>query len=256
MKNLLLFFVDEDHIEYVSELVGSITLAALALFVVVMLLICLTKKNFNTKSVTYGAICVAASFALSFLKVSPVVYGGSITLASLVPVMMYAYCFGLGKGLLIGLVTGLLNFIQSPYILTPVTFLLDYVLAFSSIGLMGLARKFGKNTLFNVLMGVLLVYGARFLFHFVSGLIYFDLGQVWAELPKDNGIVYSLLYNVTYLVPDAVIAGIVFTVMIKTNNFQLLMNLMNPPRKVEVLAGEVASQTEAESTNAKNDKTR
>lgn len=76
----------------------------------------------------------------------PVTYGGSITLASFVPLLIYTYVYGLADGLLTGLIFGLFNFVTGPYILTPLTFILDYLLAFASIGLMGIAGKFTKKT--------------------------------------------------------------------------------------------------------------
>ena len=49
----------------------------------------------------------------SFIKVSPVQLGGSITLASFVPLLIYAYKFGPVKGTLAGVILGLFNFIET-----------------------------------------------------------------------------------------------------------------------------------------------
>jgi len=122
--------------------------------------------------------------------------------------MIYAYFYGFGPGLLCGVCHGLLQFIQSPYVLTPVTFILDYLLAFASIAIVPLF-KFIKNKPVSLLVGITVAYAARFLFHFVSGIIYYNLGAIWVDLPTDTAFIYSFLYQCVYLIPDWIIAAVV-----------------------------------------------
>ena len=68
--------------------------------------------NTNTKRLVYGALCIALSFALSYVKLFSMPMGGSITLCSMLPLMLYAYRFGTPAGLLAGLAYGLLQLIQ------------------------------------------------------------------------------------------------------------------------------------------------
>lgn len=42
--------------------------------------------------------------------------GGSITLASMLPLMVYSYMFGARKGVFAGLIYGVLQFIQNPQV--------------------------------------------------------------------------------------------------------------------------------------------
>ena len=130
--------------EKTTDIVTWVSLGAIAVLIVALVLICIFNKKYSTLEIAYAGVCLAASFALSFIKVSPVQYGGSITLASFVPLLIFAYKFGPVKGTITGLIFGLFNFISDPFILTPMTFILDYLLAFASIGLMGFAPKFGK----------------------------------------------------------------------------------------------------------------
>ena len=179
-----------------EDIITYISIGAIALLAVILVVICVTNKKFDTKSIAYAAVCLATSFALSFIKVSPVTYGGSITLASFVPVLIYAYAFGAVRGFIVGLVFGVLNFISGPWFLTPMTFILDYLLAFTMIGLMGFARKFTKSLTANVILGTALVYVARFVMHLFAGMIYFDMGEIFTDLPQTNAFVYScLLYT-------------------------------------------------------------
>ena len=70
----------------------------------------LRQKKFDSKRVAFAGVCVAASFVLALIKVKPIQYGGSITLASFVPIMLFAYVYGAADGFLVGLIHGLLNF--------------------------------------------------------------------------------------------------------------------------------------------------
>ena len=49
------------------------------------------KKGFDSKSISYAAICIAMSFALSYIAPIHMPQGGSLTIASLLPLMIYSY---------------------------------------------------------------------------------------------------------------------------------------------------------------------
>ena len=93
------------------------------------------KKGFDTKAISYAAVCIALSFALSYLRFVQLPQGGSITPASLLPIMVYAYMFGVKKGIFAGFIYGILQAVQDPYIIHPAQFLLDYPIAFAFVGL-------------------------------------------------------------------------------------------------------------------------
>ena len=220
--NLLLFFAADDN--EVVNLVKIVSFAAIALLVVIVLILSTNKKLFDTRSMAFGAICIAMSFALSFIKI-PMPFGGSVTLASFVPLLIYSYFFGPVKGLLAGIVYGLLQFIQEPYYYTPVQFILDYILAFSSLSLAGVFRKIlGSKS--SVIVGAATVGIVRLVMHVLSGLIFFDLGIVYPELPQDSALIYSLVYNLIYVIPDITIAIIAIIVMIYSGFYNRLGGLI------------------------------
>ena len=198
---------------------------AIVILIAILVIISLNKKKFNTKCIAFAGLTIAASFGLSYLKFSPVTYGGSVTLASMVPIAIFAYMFGFAPALLCGLIYGLLQFIQGGmYVFTYATFLLDFLLAFTSISLMAVAKKVKKDSKYAPVLGICLVYLARFLFHFASGLIYFENGGIWASLPQDNAFIYSFLYQITYLGPDLIISGIVIYILCATKTFKRLVS--------------------------------
>ena len=206
-----------------STTLTTLIISILSIFLIigVMIMLCFVTKKMTTRSIVFAGVTIALSFCLSLVKVTPVTYGGSITLASMLPVMIYAYFYGFGPGLLCGVCHGLLQFIQSPYVLTPVTFILDYVLAFASIALVPIFRKIVNHTV-SLALGVTIAYFVRFIMHFISGIIYFSLGAVWADLPQDSAIIYSLIYNSVYLIPDYFIAAVSAVLLSETGVIRVI----------------------------------
>ena len=126
------------------------------------------KKVSTTLILVHGSLCIALAFVLSYIKLFSMPLGGSITLASMLPLMVYSNRYGVKWGLLAGLVYGLLQYVQGGYIAHWAQFLLDYPIAFALIGLAGLTRG-DRNLVFSVLIGGT----ARFLAHLVSGMLVF-----------------------------------------------------------------------------------
>ncbi len=162
----------------------------------------------KTKSLVYGALCIALSFALSYVKVFSMPMGGSVTLCSMLPLAVYSYRFGLPKGLLAGLAYGLLQLLQKPEIVHWAQLLLDYPLAFMAIGLAGLTAcraDVTKNASWRLPLGVVIGGVARAVCHIVSGAVFFGM-----YAPEGTGAwVYSLLYNGGYLGVDTLVCAVV-----------------------------------------------
>ncbi len=194
------------------------------------------KKGYDAKRIAFAGVCVSMSFVLAFVKVTPVQSGGSVTLASFVPVLIFAYVYGPIEGFCVGLIHGLLNFIESPWILTPATFLLDYLLAFASIWIMGFFGKLPRKekSALPLVLGCICVFAARFLCHLGSGMIYFLQDSVWVELPDwamSNAFLYSFIYQCVYLPLDALIATLTLVALAKTGVLDRLTAIMRGKRK-------------------------
>lgn len=177
----------------------------LAVIVVLGFLFDKGKKGFDSKSISYAAICIALSFALSYLKIAEMPQGGSVTIASLLPLMIYSYMFGTKKGVFAGLIYGVLQAVQDPWIIHPAQFLLDYPVAFAAIGLAGLfanVKKLEKLPQIQFVLGAIVASALRFVSHVLSGVFAFsayaaDAGmQVWP---------YSLGYNSFVFVDIAIV---------------------------------------------------
>lgn len=159
-----------------------------------LLLFFLRRQQWSARLIASGALSIAVAFLLSYLTVYKMPQGGSITPASMLPIMAYAWAFGPGPGIAAGLAYGCLQLIQGAYVVHPVQFLMDYPLAFAALGLAGFFRK-------NLWIGVTVSGLVRLLFHFLSGVIFFGS---YAE-PGQPVAVYSIIYNGSYMVPEILV---------------------------------------------------
>lgn len=176
------------------------------------------KSEFDTKSVTYAAVCIAMSFALSYIRVVKLPQGGSITVASLLPLMLYSCLFGTKKGVFAGVIYGILQALQSPSILHPAQFLLDYPLAFASIGLAGAfrsAKKLENKPRLYFALGGLLAGLGRFVMHFLSGWFAFGAFAPAGRHPA----LYSFIYQAGYVLPDLAIVLVVGIALFSSKPF-------------------------------------
>lgn len=150
-------------------------------------------KKFTARELSIGAISIAIAFVLSYIKISAP-QGGSVTPASMLPILVYAWTFGLVPGITAGFVYGCLQLMQGLWILHPVQVLLDYLLPFAFLGFAALSRK-------NLQIGIVIACVARFLCHYVSGLIFWRM-----YAPEGQPVaIYSLLYNGSYMLIETVI---------------------------------------------------
>lgn len=156
------------------------------------------KKGFDSKSIAYAAICIAMSFALSYLRPIHLPQGGSVTIASLLPLMIYSYMFGVKKGIFAGMIYGVLQAVQDPWIVHPAQFLLDYPIAFASIGVSGIfarTKKLERFPQIQIALGGILASVLRYASHLLSGVFAFSEYAYSPEGLPMNAWVYSLTYN-------------------------------------------------------------
>jgi len=168
------------------------TIIVSVLFILSLFLMATYKRqNLSTKAIVYGGLSIALSFTLSFIKLYRMPQGGSITPASMLPLFVYSYIFGPAAGIIAGVAYGILQLIQEPYVVHWAQLLLDYPLAFGALGFAGFFRK-------NLPLGILAGGFGRFVFHVISGVVFFA-----SYAPKGTSpLVYSAIYNATYIAPD------------------------------------------------------
>ena len=180
-----------------------------------------------------GAVMIALATILSYIRIFKLPWGGSITLVSMLPIILYSIKYGIKHGLgtafifsliqlLQGISDGLLSWGLTPLMLFACIFI-DYICAFSVLGLGGLFRK---NGLTGYISGTALAGVLRFLMHFLSGvLIWHSFGELWQGFSTDNEWIYSLLYNGAYMLPEILFTEIAAIALLKMPHIQKLFNL-------------------------------
>lgn len=166
-------------------------------------------KKTNILMLTECSIMVALSAVLSIIPIFKMPYGGSITLASFLPIVIIAYRHGIKCGIatagvssLVQMLFGMKNFTHfSTWQSLVALALLDYVVAFTVFGLAGIFRKKIRQQSASMVTGALLASVVRYLCHVISG------ATVWAGLsiPDEAALLYSLSYNATYMIPETII---------------------------------------------------
>ena len=168
---------------------------------------------------------------IPFLKFKIWPAGGSISFA-MIPVFILAFRWGIKGGLLSGFLWGILQIATgNAYILNFWQGLIEYGLAFTALGLAGIfalpiqqAAKQNQPTkiLKYIVLGILIGGTGRFIMHFFAGFIFF----ADAAPSGQPAWLYSLVYNLSYMVPALLICIIVTyflfskqqRVLLRTNN--------------------------------------
>lgn len=161
-----------------------------------------TSSHNAVRALVEGAVFVAIAEILGYLKIWQMPEGGSVSLMML-PIILYALRWGLGRGLLAGLVLGILDFMLGGGIAIGWQSILgDYVVAITALGLAGIGHRRGLP---GVIIGSIVGCLGRFVTIWITGVL------LWGEymydiygLPMSSEWVYSFLYNLPVLVSGVI----------------------------------------------------
>ena len=182
------------------------------------------KTSKQILAMTECSIMVALSTVLSLIKIIDMPYGGSVTIASMLPIVIAVYrhgaIWGIGTALVNSAIQLLLGLNTLSYFTTwqsiLAIILLDYIVAFSVFALAGIFKKIEKRQNYACLYGVILCSVLRYLCHVISG------ATVWAGLsiPTEAALLYSLSYNATYMLPETIVLGAVCVYLTSVIDFK------------------------------------
>lgn len=199
--------------------------------------------NFNTKRLTTTAMMLAVATVLAlvcaYIPFLNLPFGGGFTIASMLPLVIISYMYGVKWGLFSGFVYSIIQLLLGHStvmaLFTPGTddfqgigaailiCLIDYVLAYTALGLGGIFRDRAKSKARALVLGVILALGIRYLCHVISGCIFYG---IWAErffsqegfplgaqiLNTFSGfglsLLYSIVYNGLFMLPEILITAV------------------------------------------------
>ena len=175
-----------------------------------------------TKKLTASALMVALATVLmwvSKLIPAPWLQGGSVTLASMVPIITAGILFGAKWGLSASISYALIQMMFGFYPPPTQTFLnfvlvvfLDYIAAFGVLGLGGIFYKaINKNSPVCAGLCAFIVTLLRYICHIASGIL------IWGVYAAEGQSVlaYSIIYNGSYMLPEIVISTVITTLIFK-----------------------------------------
>lgn len=183
--------------------------------------------NSNLRKITTSGILLAMGFVLSMITVFKLGNGGSITAASMAPIILISLRYGTPWGLLSGVTFAVLQMIQGFYPPPVQNFssfllviLLDYIIPFGCLGLASaLAKPFGgsKRPLAVGVSSAIVVF-IRLVSHVISGII------IWAPYaPEDIPVwLFSVQYNGSYMLVELVVTTLVMVILCRYIDFTTL----------------------------------
>ena len=192
---------EETPATWQSELVEKFTETPATTWIILLVIVALgailllsgkTRKQWTAKTIAFAALSIALSYVLSCFRLFRMPQGGSVTPGSMLPIMLFAAAYGVGPGVVGGVVYGALQYLQGGWFLNVWQFLLDYLLAFGALGLAGLAKKLPKT--WGLYAAIIIAAVTRALSATLAGYMFWDTA-FWP----------SLVYNGTYLIPDTLI---------------------------------------------------
>lgn len=176
-------------------------------------------RSARTRLLVEMSLTVALSVVLSMFAVRlPINFAGGTISLSMVPLLVLALRRGLAPGLIAGAIFGCADYLVEPFFVAPIQVLLDYPVAFGAVGLAGLgAARYRRISALSPVGAVrwavpyMLLGGlARFAAAWTSGVVFF--GQ---NAPAGQPVwLYSLVYNLSYLVPSIALSVAVAVVVL------------------------------------------
>ena len=198
----------------------------------------------KTRRLTESAMLIALAVVLEITGktlIPPMPFGGQLTIVSMLPIVLISYRHGVKWGLVSGFGYSLVQMALGAGTVTaafqPGYFgdsamlgnallmcLLDYVAAYTLLGLGGIFRGKLKSHGGALLLGSVTALSARYLCHILSGYILFSGWAEWfftqegfpawgaslvaALTPEMLGFVYSVVYNGMYMVPEMILTAV------------------------------------------------
>lgn len=207
------------------------------------------KNKKNIYWIAESAVMIALAIVLELVSkmiIPELPFGGQITIVAMLPVVVVSWKYGISKGVVTGFVYSLVQMALGAGTISAAAMpssddylgsagkvalmiLLDYILAFTSIGLAAMYKNRFEKATVSLPLGACTVLLLRYLCHIISGYILYGAWAEWfftqegfyawgqAIVEKFNGntlsLVYSIFYNGVYMIPEIIITTIAAVVI-------------------------------------------
>jgi len=185
------------------------------------------KNTSKTRLLAESAVMIALAIVLDAIKIAALPYGGSTTLASMLPILLICLKngpkWGFGTSFVYSMIQLFLSLGKvSAWGLSAKVFviciLFDYLVPYT---ILGVASFFGKKNRIRALCGAGFAIFLRFLCHFITGI------TIWATWADGLGsvLLYSLTYNGAFMLPELILTLVIMTLLTQVSQFRRLLEL-------------------------------
>ena len=198
----------------------------------------------KTKRLTESAMLLALAILLELLSkmfIPEMAFGGQLTVISMLPVVLISYRHGVKWGFVAAFAYALMEMVMGAKTVTGafqpgyfgdaamvgnalIMCFLDYLVAYTLLGLGGIFRNKIQNPGLSLMAGSLVALGARYVTHIASGYILFSGWAEWFFTQEDFpawgaalventspqllGFLYSVVYNGMYMIPEMIFTAL------------------------------------------------
>lgn len=185
-----------------------------------------TSNKEKILSIAAGGVVLALAFVLSKITIFEMPMGGSITPASILPIVVYGMAFGPVWSFVVAIVYAVLQLIDGlRWFVSPFQMFLDYGLGYAALGIVGFAAqkisdrvktsnpllRFRNAGLIRAFVFTVIAYVVRWIASVASGVIFYS--EYAADAGYDNALVYSMAYNGSFLAVDLAICIVALAVL-------------------------------------------
>ena len=171
-------------------------------------------QKITTRKLVESAMLIAVGTVLSLIKID-MPMGGGVTLCSMLPLIILSHRYGWKWGVVSAFVYSALQLVlgldnvryATGFGMAMAIVLLDYIVAYTVIGLSGIFDNVCKDGRKAVAVGIAVTFCLRFVCHFITGVWVWD--AMWPNDYGMSGYVYSLVYNGSYMLGELVLTEIV-----------------------------------------------
>jgi len=177
-------------------------------------------KTITTRKLVESAMLIAVATVLSLIKID-MPMGGGMTVCSMLPLVVVSHRYGWKWGAVTAFVYSVLQLMlgmdnvryASSFVMALGIIFLDYILAYTVIGLSGLGDKVCKNPRTALAVGIAGTFVLRFVCHFITGVWIWD--ALWPNEFGMASMVYSLVYNGWYMAGELALTLLVAMLIYK-----------------------------------------
>ena len=211
MSNFLFTYDAESQSYTLTQgcMIGIVVLLILIMIVATFIFGKKSNSKFHTKQLVFSAASIAIAFALSYVKLFQMPWGGSITLCSMLFVCLVGYFYGPKMGLTAAFCYGLLQLVQDggSYIIHPFQLCCDYIFSFMALGLSGFFANKKNGLIIGYLVGIL----GRLVFLSLGGYIFW-MSYMPDNFPKAFSAAYPIAYNGSYIAVEGILTLVILAV--------------------------------------------